>query len=250
MISALLCLAARRNIKSSPKILSSSSGILLPRKLPVPLSTFTFKFYTCDESKSQEGKGSVRSSSQVPQHGPFNPKSFVLNLIESVKKGKLPIEEITGLANKVIAEGQINEYKNAPSTVQTVTFAGLGPMLGIPLLTLLTGHAYYCCVFAHLAYGACILSFQGGCNWMEAITKKDISYEKLCWCVGPPIIGWTSLILPLPLGMFLTSLGFTLSVIHDVLLTQYPPWMKALRVIFTGGTLLSFLLMLLFSIIL
>lgn len=234
MVYTLLCLAVKRNLKFSSKTLQQADFILQKRFPSQILSFMSFSTSAPKQEKKSFDDG----------------KYHIDSIINQAKKGKISITDISTLAQRVISEGQYSNYKSAPQTVQMISFSGLVPMLGIPVLALLSGHASYSCVHAHLACGATILSFLGGSNWNEAITSNNVSYGKLGWCITPQIIGWTSMLLPIPLGMMLASVGFCLSLIHDVLLSNYPQWMKSLRLVLTGGILMSFLLMLIIYIIL
>lgn len=241
MVYSLVCLAVRRNLRFSTK---SFPQVLLPKRFPY------LEFSTdCNKDKEKENKSGA-SKNAVPKRTYPDGQSHVYGIIEQAKTGKISFDDIKSLTERVIREGNYQNFKQAPVTVQRIGFSGLIPMFGIPLMTIVTGHASTCCVFAQLACGATILSFLGGSNWNEAISQNNYSYEKLLWCITPQLIGWTSLLLPIPLGILWTSVGFSLSLVHDVLLSKYPQWMKSMRLVLTGGILSSFVFMLLLYIIL
>ncbi|KAK6621048.1 hypothetical protein RUM43_011352 [Polyplax serrata] len=235
MVYGLFCFTVRRNFKLYSKTYQQAE-IILQRQLPWQVLSGT-SFSTCKVDKNKK-----------PNLGGL--QSQLNSFLNQIKGAANSVGDVKTLPKRILSSVQLKSYKDAPQTVQMVTLAGLAPMFGIPFLSLLTGHAYYCCAFAHLACGATILSFLGGTNLNDAIAQNDVSYERLGWCVMPQLVGWTSLLLPLPLGIMLASFGYCLTLVHDVLLSKYPPWMKSLRFITSGGIIVSFFLMLIFYILL
>lgn len=149
-------------------------------------------------------------------------------------KGKINPVALPDIFSAMMKEVQLTKYKEAPQPILTISMAGALPFMGVPLIMLASGSALQSLVFADLAFGATILSFLGGSNWIDTISKNQITMDRLMWSLMPQVMGWSSLILPTSLGLLTCAAGFCVAATHDVLLTSYPQWYKSLRVIMTG----------------
>lgn len=96
--------------------------------------------------------------------------------------------------------------------------------------------------FALLSYGATILSFLGGTQWvLAAASTKHITREKsVFWgffvSVIPSLVGWASLLVPIDFGYFILVASFAAILWLDVRATQgslLPEWYLRLRIALT-----------------
>lgn len=95
---------------------------------------------------------------------------------------------------------------------------------------------------ALLSYGATILSFLGGTQWvLAAASTEHITREKsVFWgffvSVIPSLVGWASLLVPIDFGYFILVASFAAILWLDVRATQgslLPEWYLRLRIALT-----------------
>lgn len=101
---------------------------------------------------------------------------------------------------------------------------------------------------ALLAYGAVILSFLGGVHWGRALYEPDPELQTRDYVLSvlPSIFGWCCLLLPLAsVGVLLLILGYIWQVTIDLNAVRQnilPSWFGRLRMLLTGGAILSLLI--------
>ena len=91
---------------------------------------------------------------------------------------------------------------------------------------------------ALLAYGATILSFLGGIHWGMAIapargTHNPDVLTRLIVSVAPSLAGWTALLMPEKIGLYLLATAITAMLWVDLRATragQAPQWYPRLRI--------------------
>lgn len=155
--------------------------------------------------------------------------------------GTLGFMDLIVLLRGVYSEAQYLRFQEAPSPAYAIGCCSVLPLCSIGMFTLLTGGALPWLAYIQLTYSASLLSFLGGISWGHAMQEQKLNIEKLGWAIAPPLLAWSSTIMPLPVGFLLTAVGLSTSMIHDVLLTNYPQWFKSLRYILTVVALLSLL---------
>lgn len=163
------------------------------------------------------------------------------HLQKKYEYGSLSFTDVITLFRRVYSEAKYEKFHEAPSTAYTISCCGALPLCSIGLLTILTGGSFPSLAYAQLAYSASVLSFFGGVAWGHAVDRKTMTFERLGWAVAPPLLAWSSILLPLPMGFAFTAIGLTSSLVHDVLLTSYPQWFKSIRYILTVVALISLL---------
>lgn len=155
------------------------------------------------------------------------------------KQRKVGYDDIVKLLTTVYTEAQYKQYDQAPRPVLIFSLASLVPFGALGVLSLLSGAFIPGLAHAQLAYSALFLAFFGGINWGQTFMKNEMTFEKLTWALGPSVLAWIATMMPFSVGFFLASFGFTASLVHDVLLTSYPQWFKALRFVLTVGAIAS-----------
>ena len=225
MVYNLVSIIARRNLSNlSSKTVIYKNAILQSR---AAVKFHPSVYFSTTERKLSEPK-------------PDAPKSggdLLKSALPKILSGKVDTQELLKLSKSVTQQAQWTKFKDAPTPIQIIGFSSLVPFAGIPLLIIINGSALPGLVFAELAYGATVLAFLGGSNWIDAISKGEITLNKLCWGVTPQLIGFTSLVVPTPLGLLLSAVGLSASLTHDVLLTSYPQWYKSMRYVLTAGAI-------------
>lgn len=146
-----------------------------------------------------------------------------------VRNRELSPGEFFDFCRAVKEKAQCSKYIETPEPVYTLTVCSLAPFCALGVLSFIGGTAFQGLLVAQLVYGASILSYFGGVTSGHAIANGKTDFESLCWSVTPPLIAWLAPLMPLPLGFLATATGFTTTLLHDVLLTSYPDWLKALR---------------------
>ncbi|KAF7254758.1 Transmembrane protein 69 [Varanus komodoensis] len=129
--------------------------------------------------------------------------------------------------------------KDSPKPALYLSFAGLIPFVSIPLLMVINEVFYSELVFAHIAYGACIVSFLGGIRWGFALPEGSPAkpdWINLANSVVSPFLAWLALLFyqdpTQAAAMVIIGLGIALH--YDLaLLPTYPSWFKALRTVLT-----------------
>lgn len=160
--------------------------------------------------------------------------------VKKYQEGNASFDDVTLLLKAVYKEAQYQRYEEAPRPALTAAAVTIAPLCSLGLLSILSASFIPALAHAQLAYGAVLLAFFGGVNWSQAFEKNQITIEKLSWAVVPPVLAWMATMLPFTVGFILASVGFTASLTHDVLLTRYPQWFKALRYVFTMCAIGSF----------
>uniref|UniRef100_A0A2Y9D450 Transmembrane protein 69 n=1 Tax=Pediculus humanus subsp. corporis TaxID=121224 RepID=A0A2Y9D450_PEDHC len=163
------------------------------------------------------------------------------NFYKKYKNGNVNANDVVTLFKGVYAEAQYAKYKEAPSAYYTLSCCGMVPLCSIGLFSFITGGVFPWLAYAQLTYSASLLSFLGGVNWGNLINQKNVTMDKLGWAVASPVLAWSAVLLPLPIGFLFAAAGLTTSMIHDILLTNYPQWFKSTRYILTVVALISLL---------
>lgn len=126
-----------------------------------------------------------------------------------------------------------------PKPALTLGFAGLIPFVTPTLIMAVT--EVYCpeLAYAQLAYGASILSFQGGARWGFALPESSPAkpdWINLANSVILPLLTWITMLMSYSITPAVTMLimGLGISLHYDLsLLPTYPSWFKALRAVLT-----------------
>ena len=116
---------------------------------------------------------------------------------------------------------------------------GAVPLVGLAAGSHLFGDAVRDAVMLALAgYGAVILSFLGGIHWGLAMAgagsaaDQDASFRRLALSVLPSLIGWASLLLPVPFGLLTLAVAFAGMLFLDGMAShrrEVPSWYLRLR---------------------
>ncbi|KAK6621049.1 hypothetical protein RUM43_011353 [Polyplax serrata] len=157
------------------------------------------------------------------------------------EKGALNFNDFRTLFGGVYKEAKYQKFQEAPSAAYTIGCVGMLPLCSIGAFNLLTGGALPWLAYVQLSYSASLLSFLGGATWTHTINANKPIMQRLGWAVVPPVLAWSAVLLPLPIGLTFTAIGLTTSMVHDILLTSYPQWFKSLRYILTIVALISML---------
>ncbi|XP_076001078.1 transmembrane protein 69-like [Genypterus blacodes] len=127
----------------------------------------------------------------------------------------------------------------APKPALLVGLSGLIPFLSAPLLMAATQTFYPEVAFAHMVYGACMVSFFGGARWGFAIpdgSPAPPDWMNLGNSVVPSLVAWLALLCRdnVAEGALVVIMGLGLSLHYDLnLLPGYPAWFKAMRTVIT-----------------
>ena len=153
---------------------------------------------------------------------------------------------------KTIALSQIKNYfqltkdiGSTPAAPLALGFSGLIPFFYPPVAMLSAGVFDPTLTFAHLTYGATILSFIGGLRWgycLSPSSKTPPSWLYLGYSVAPQLAGWASLLMPTSLGVLTVITGLVACAAADVTMPGYPSWFVSMRVILTTGAVISLIL--------
>jgi len=141
--------------------------------------------------------------------------------------------------------GLTRDVSSTPAAPLVLGFSGLLPFLYPPVSMISSGALSGDLVFAHMAYGATILSFIGGLRWgycMSPASLTSPNWLYLGYSVSPQLIGWSSLLMPESLGILTLIGGLVGCAIIDVKMAGYPAWFLSLRVILTTGAIISLVL--------
>ncbi|KAL1132402.1 hypothetical protein AAG570_010357 [Ranatra chinensis] len=138
----------------------------------------------------------------------------------------------------------MKDLTGVPTPMFWLGVSGLGPMLGLPILFMVTG---YCSSLAtvQMTFGATICSFLGGVRWGYMVTDgKPLAptWENVLWSVAPQAAAWLALLLPQSLGLLLISAGIGMSTFIDLITANYPPWFKSLRLFLAIPAIIGLLL--------
>jgi len=107
--------------------------------------------------------------------------------------------------------------------------------LALSLLVLADDHPYYVMVQQALAtYGAVILSFLGGTRWGLALQTRneDVAPRVLVLSIVPSLVGWFSLLAPVPYVFAIQALAFAGQGAWDAFTGPdqgFPQWFSKLR---------------------
>ncbi|XP_034558358.1 transmembrane protein 69-like [Notolabrus celidotus] len=127
----------------------------------------------------------------------------------------------------------------APKPALYLGFSGLIPFLSAPILMAATQSFYPDIAFAHVVYGATIVSFLGGARWgfaLPAGSPAQPDWMNLGNSVVPSLLAWLALLCRdnITEGALVVIMGLGLSLHYDLtLLPGYPPWFKAMRTVLT-----------------
>lgn len=127
----------------------------------------------------------------------------------------------------------------APKPALYLGFSGLIPFLSVPLLMAATQTFYPELAYAHVVYGASIVSFLGGARWGFAIpagSPAQPDWMNLGNSVVPSLLAWLALLCRdnIAEGALVVIMGLGLSLHYDLtLLPGYPSWFKAMRTVLT-----------------
>jgi len=149
---------------------------------------------------------------------------------------------VLGQVRKLFQEIKMKDLEQVPVPVFWFGVASLGPMCGPPVLALLTGVSP-ALTFLQVTFGATLCSFIGGLQLGHTIKEgKEITWERMAWNSLPQVLGWTAVILPVPLGALVAAKAFAVSAYYDLLYGNYPPWLRAFRLAFTVPAVIGLLL--------
>ena len=161
---------------------------------------------------------------------------------------------------RAIALSRLKDYVNltkdissTPAAPLALGLSGLIPFLYPPLSMMSQGAFDSSLMFAHLTYGATILSFIGGLRWgycLSASSKTPPNWLYLGYSVTPQLTGWAALLMPTTPGVLTLIIALTLSAVADISMPGYPSWFISMRVILTTGAVLSLILSLCCSVML
>lgn len=123
------------------------------------------------------------------------------------------------------------------STALRLGFLGLVPFAGLAIASLAGGDDLRAVANpALLAYGATILSFLGGIHWGLVLARPALPVREvaLMLAVGvlPQLLGFTALLVPVPLGHALCAGGLALFLVADRAAAKRglaPAWFMHLR---------------------
>lgn len=121
-----------------------------------------------------------------------------------------------------------------PSRFTVLGYGGLIPFVGLTLLISLAAEYRQFLSVALVGYGAVILSFVGALHWGFAMMLQGLlaneRQERLSWSVVPALIGWLSMLLPVPWACLVLAFGFIGHLWQDRKLTNIVPgWYLPMR---------------------
>ncbi|XP_030647574.1 transmembrane protein 69 [Chanos chanos] len=139
----------------------------------------------------------------------------------------------------------MRDIKNTPKPALYLGLSGLIPFVSAPLLMAVMETYIPEVAFAHVAYGASIVSFLGGARWGFALPEGSPAkpdWLNLANSVVPSLIAWVALLASddITQAGILVIMGLGISLHYDLsLLPTYPSWFKALRTILTTVAVFS-----------
>lgn len=140
----------------------------------------------------------------------------------------------------------MRSLKDSPKPALYLSFAGLIPLVSMPLLMVLQRTYHPELAFVQVTYGAVIVSFIGGMKWGFAVPENSPAkpdWLNLANSTVLPLLAWQALLMKditSSAVMIVLSLGIALH--YDVsLLPTYPLWLKGLRIVVTVLAALSLL---------
>lgn len=144
---------------------------------------------------------------------------------------------------------------DSPKPALYLTLAGLIPFVAPPLVMVMTKTYIPILAFIQMAYGASFLSFLGGIRWGFALpegspVKPD--FLNLANSIAPLVFSWFAFLISERLSEAILTIVIGLGIalhIELFLLSHYPSWFKALRVVVTLVAFLSFVITLVVQVI-
>jgi hypothetical protein len=123
----------------------------------------------------------------------------------------------------------------SPSRFTALGYGGLLPFVALTLLFFWADEYRDFLSVALVSYGAVILSFVGALHWGFAMMLQGLlaneRQERLVWSVIPALIGWVSMLLPVPWGCLVLAFGFIGHLWQDrKLVNIVPGWYWPMRV--------------------
>ena len=160
-----------------------------------------------------------------------------LAMYEDVKKKNPLIEDIT---TKTLV--LVKEARSSPLPALTVGLAGLVPFMAAPAY-MMGAHLYMPSVaFAQIAYGAAILSFNGGIRMGLTLPERavvELNWFNLGYGAASTVVATLGLLLPMPLSAFTIMAGLGGIAYFDMAMHGYPAWYKGLRFVTAFIAILS-----------
>jgi len=136
----------------------------------------------------------------------------------------------------------VKEAKMSPLPALTVGLAGLIPFVAAPMY-MMGAHLYMPSVaFAQVAYGAAILSFNGGIRMGLTLPKGavvELNWFNLGYGAASTVVATLGLLLPNPLSAFTIMTGLGVVAYFDMAMHGYPAWYKGLRFVTAFIAILS-----------
>ena len=160
-------------------------------------------------------------------------------LFEDIKKNPL-FDDIT--TKTLIVWNDVKEVRSSPVPALTVGLAGLIPFVAAPMY-MMGAHLYMPSIaFAQVAYGAAVLSFNGGIRMGLTLPKEavvELNWFNLGYGAASTVVATMGLLLPNPLSAFTIMTGLGVVAYFDMAMYGYPAWYKGLRVVTAFVAILS-----------
>lgn len=134
--------------------------------------------------------------------------------------------------------------RETPAAATALGWFGLVPFVVLAVLAVLSAPHAPVARFALLAYGATILSFLGGLHWGFVLRDERPAPMTLVAGVGPQLVGWAALLLPLQIGLGVCAVALLSVLLLDrtaVGAGRAPGWLLRLRAPLSIGAALSML---------
>ncbi len=138
-----------------------------------------------------------------------------------------------------ISDDEAADPQAAIRTARLIGFIGLVPFicLSLWLYGIAPTHEWReGTVLLLLVYGAVILSFIGGARWGLAMAHDDTDGGDYALCIVPPLLGWLTVVTPVPYAFALLAVAFAAHGAWDSIAVHQeraPHWYGRLRTVLT-----------------
>uniref|UniRef100_A0A1B6GF93 Transmembrane protein 69 n=1 Tax=Cuerna arida TaxID=1464854 RepID=A0A1B6GF93_9HEMI len=167
--------------------------------------------------------GSVRWTSQFQMPDPAQIACNMINMLKCV---------------------DLSDLKDAPPPAFWAGVATGGSQLFIPFLELVGGYSPVLTLL-QLNLAAMSIGYFSGVKWGLALSKNPVptpSWDTMRWCILPPAMALSGLLLPYPLGFLTVASGMITSLYLDLKSCAYPPWALAMALYMSLTTVTGLLL--------
>lgn len=147
----------------------------------------------------------------------------------------------------------LKEMRSSPLPALTVGLAGLIPFMAAPAYMMATQLYMPSIAFAQVAYGAAVLSFNGGIRMGLTLPEGAIvqlNWFNLSYGAASTVVATMGLLLPHPFSFVTIMTGLGVVAYFDMAMYGYPAWYKGLRFVTAFIAVLSLWTTLMFGLML